>query len=364
MATDHYAALGVTRDASPDEIKRAYRLLARRYHPDANRDDPHAEERFKEVSHAYEVLSDPQKRERYDTFGDERAAAGFTGFGADFSDFFSTFFGGMGGGAARRGPARGADILAEVVLTLEDAFAGIERDVEIESMVECPECAGSGAAPGTSPVRCRDCGGTGEIRQTRQTILGSVMTAAPCRRCGGTGQEIIDPCERCLGRGLVRTTETLTVRIPPGVEDGAQLRVSGRGHTGMRGGRSGDLYVSIRVEQHDVFQRAGADLGCEVAVPMTVAALGGEVEVSTIDGEPETIEVDPGTQPGEVVRLRGRGMPRLDRGGRGELVVLLKIETPTKLDQEQAELLRRLAELRSEPAGTKGFFEKLKQAFR
>jgi molecular chaperone DnaJ len=364
MATDHYAVLGIARDASPEEIKRAYRSLARRYHPDANPDDPHAEERFKEVSHAYEVLSDPQKRERYDTFGDERATAGFSGFGADFSDFFSTFFGGMGGGGARRGPARGADILAEVVLTLEDAFVGTERDVEIESMVECSVCGGSGAAPGTQPVRCRDCGGTGEIRQTRQTILGSVMTASACRRCGGTGQEIIDPCERCLGRGLVRTTETLTVRIPAGVEDGAQLRVSGRGHTGVRGGRSGDLYVAIRVEQHDLFQRAGPDLGCEVSVPMTIAALGGEIEVPTIDGRPETIEIAPGTQPGEVVHLRGRGMPRLDRGGRGELVVLLKVETPTRLDQEQAELLRQLAELRAEPAGTKGFFEKLKQAFR
>jgi molecular chaperone DnaJ len=190
------------------------------------------------------------------------------------------------------------------------------------------------------------------------------MTATTCRRCGGTGQMIRDPCERCMGRGRIRTTETLTVRIPPGVEDGAQLRVSGRGHTGARGGRSGDLYVSIRIDPHPIFQRAGADLGCEVRVPMTVAALGGEVDIQTIEGEIETIDIDPGTQPGEVVRLRGKGMPRLDRGGRGELVVLLKVETPTDLDQDQADLLRQLAELRAERAGTKGFFEKLKQAFR
>jgi molecular chaperone DnaJ len=366
MASDHYAVLGVSRDATQDEIRRAYRRLARQHHPDANPDDPHAEERFKEISHAYEVLSDAQKRERYDLFGDERAgagAAGFTDFGG-ISDLFQTFFGGMGATGARRGPARGADILAEVVLTLEDVFDGIERDVEIESMIECPQCHGSGAAPGTQPVRCSDCGGTGELRMTRQTMLGNVMTATTCPRCGGSGSIIVDPCERCLGRARIQTTDTLTVRIPAGVEDGAQLRVSGRGHTGARGGRSGDLYVSIRIEPHPIFQRAGADLGCEVAVPMTVAALGGEVEVPTIDGDAEPIEIDPGTQPGEVVRLRGKGMPRLNRGGRGELVVLLKVETPTRLDQDQAELLRQLAELRAEKAGTKGFFEKLKQAFR
>lgn len=366
MTHDHYATLGVSRDASAEDIKRAYRKLARQYHPDANQQDPASADRFKEITHAYEVLSDPAKRQRYDMFGDDRAGVGATGF-ADFggiSDLFATFFGGApSSGSRRAGPMRGADILAQVELTLEEAETGVERDVEIETLAECPDCGGSGAAPGTFPTPCQDCGGTGEIRQTRRTMLGNVITAATCSRCGGTGQRIHDPCPECSGRGVTPVVDTLTVRVPPGVDDGAQLRVTGRGQAGARGGRSGDLYVSIRVEPHPVFRRVGDDLGCEVAVPMTIAALGGEVEVPTLDGA-EMIEVSPGTQSGEVVRLRGLGMPRMDRAGRGELVALLKVEIPTDLDSEQAELLRELARLRGESAGTKGFFEKLKQAFR
>jgi molecular chaperone DnaJ len=366
MAQDHYATLGVSRDASAEEIKRAYRKLARQYHPDANQQDPASADRFKEITHAYEVLSDPTKRQRYDMFGDDRAgaeAAGFADFGG-ISDLFATFFGGApSSGSRRAGPTRGADILAQVELTLEEAATGVERDVEIETLAECPDCGGSGAAPGTFPTPCQDCGGTGEIRQTRRTMFGNVITAATCSRCGGTGQRVHDPCPECYGRGVTPVVDTLTVRVPAGVDDGAQLRVTGRGQAGARGGRSGDLYVSIRVEPHPIFRRVGDDLGCEVAVPMTIAALGGEVEVPTLDGA-ETIEVSPGTQSGEVVRLRGLGMPRLDRGGRGELVALLKAEIPTDLDSDQAELLRELARLRGEAAGTKGFFEKLKQAFR
>ena len=366
MATDYYAVLGVSREATPDEIKRAYRKLARQHHPDANREDPDAAERFKEVTRAYEVLSDPDKRQRYDMFGDERAGAGVAGF-SDFggiSDLFQTFFGGgFAGAGARRGPARGADILAEVVLTLEEAAVGAERDVNLDTLVECEDCAGSGAAPGTYPSRCRECGGTGEVRSTRRTMLGNVITASTCPVCSGTGELIDDPCKRCSGQGRVRVSDTLTVRIPAGVDDGAQLRVTGRGQAGTRGGRSGDLYVSIRVTPHPIFRRAGNDLGCEVSVPMTIAALGGEIEVPTLE-EPESIDVSPGTQSGEVVRLKGKGMPRVDRGGRGELVVLLKVDTPTDLDAEQAELLRQVAQLRGENAGAKGFFEKLKQAFR
>jgi molecular chaperone DnaJ len=366
MATDYYAALGVSREATAEEIKRAYRKLARQHHPDANQQDPDAAERFKEITRAYEVLSDPDKRQRYDMFGDERAGAGAAGF-ADFggiSDLFQTFFGGgFTGAGARRGPARGADILAEVVLTLEEAAAGAEREVTLDTLVECEMCAGSGASPGTYPSRCRECGGTGEVRTARRTMLGNVITATPCPVCNGTGERIDDPCKRCSGQGRVRVSDTLTVGIPAGVDDGAQLRVTGRGQAGARGGRSGDLYVSIRVTPHPVFRRAGEDLGCEVAVPMTIAALGGEIEVPTLE-DPETIDIAPGTQSGEVVRLKGRGMPRVERSGRGELVVLLKVDTPTDLDPEQAELLRRLAELRGENAGTKGFFDKLKQAFR
>lgn len=362
MASDHYQTLGVARNASQDEIKRAYRNLARRYHPDANPDDPDAAEHFKEVGRAYEVLSDPAKRSRYDAFGDERAGAGpgFSDFGG-ISDLFATFFGGAGP-ARPSGPARGADILAEIQITLEEAATGIERDVDIATLGPCRSCGGTGAAPGTSPTTCGECGGAGEVRAVRRTILGNLVTAAPCPRCHGAGQEISEPCTECRGRGRVEVSETLTVRIPAGVEDGAQLRVTGRGQAGLRGGRAGDLYVAIHVAPHDVFQRAGADLGCEVKVPMTIAALGGEVDIPSLNGDPEPVDVHPGTQSGEVLRLKNRGMPR--RSGRGDLVVLLKVETPDDLDEEQADLLRQLAELRGEAAGSKGFFERLRQAFR
>lgn len=363
MATDHYQTLGVSRSATQDDIKRSYRRLARRHHPDANRHDPSAEETFKEVTRAYEVLSDPAKRRRYDTFGDERASAGFGDFGG-ISDLFETFFGGMGGGGSRRGGStRGSDVLAEVALTLEEAAEGVERDVDVSVLGECPECGGSGAAHGTAPTRCSECGGEGELRQVRRTMLGNVMTAAPCVRCGGTGQEIHDPCERCFGHGRVQVSETLTVRIPPGVDDGAQLRVSGRGEAGVRGGRKGDLYVSVRVLAHETFRRAGDDLGCEVVVPMTVAALGGSVDVPTLGGS-EPLTITPGTQSGEIARLKGHGMPRLDGRGRGQIVALLRVETPEDLSDEETDLLQRLAELRGEVVGTKGsLFDKVKEAF-
>lgn len=360
--SDHYETLGVARDASTEDIKKAYRRLARQYHPDANRDDPQAEERFKEISRAYETLSDAQKRQRYDTFGDDRmGAAGFSDFGG-ISDLFASFFGGGFGSTARRGPTRGADILAEIELTLEEADRGAERDVQIETTNECPDCHGSGAAPGTFPTQCSECGGTGEIRHVRRTMFGNVMTATTCGRCGGDGQEITTPCSRCSGRGRIVETETLTVQIPPGVDDGAQLRVSGRGHAGTRGAAAGDLYVAIAVAPHEVFRRAGDDLGCEVPVPMVVAALGGTIEIPTLEG-PEEIDIAPGTQSGEVVRLKNKGMTRLHGRGRGMLVALLKVETPTDLTEEEAELLRRFAEARGEDAGGRGFFDKIKEAF-
>ncbi|MGH2734903.1 MAG: DnaJ domain-containing protein, partial [Actinomycetota bacterium] len=251
---DYYEVLGVSRDATAEEIKKAYRRLARQYHPDANRDDPEAAERFKEIGRAYEVLSDPEKRQRYEMFGDERAGAGagFTDFGdfGNISDLFSTFFGGMGGTRTRTGPARGSDVLAEVELSLEDAAHGVEREVDVTTLSPCPDCGGSGATPGTRPVACSDCGGTGEIRAVRRSLLGNVMTATTCPTCGGTGERITSPCKTCRGNGRVPVTDTLTVQIPPGVDDGAQLRVSGRGESGVRGGRAGDLYVAIRVAEH------------------------------------------------------------------------------------------------------------------
>lgn len=358
---DHYAILGVTRDASAEDIKRSYRRLAREHHPDANQGDAASEERFKEVTHAYEVLSDPQKRRNYDMFGDERAgAAGFSDFGG-ISDLFSTFFGGVSG-TTRRGPARGADLLTEIVLTLEEAAVDSEREVEITALAECSDCGGTGAAPGTTPVDCPDCGGTGELRQVRRTMLGNVMTATTCPRCRGTGQEIVQKCRLCGGDGRVEITDTLTVRVPAGIEDGAQLRVTGRGEAGTRGGRSGDLYVAIRVLPHEVFQRAGADLACEVSVPMTIAALGGQIEAPTLDGS-ETVDVSPGTQSGEVLRLKGLGMPRVGGRGSGELVVLLKVETPRDLTTEQDELLRKFAAARGDAVAERRLRDRIREAF-
>lgn len=362
MAADHYEVLGVARGATQEEIKKAYRKLARELHPDANPGDQTAEDRFKEVSHAYEILSDPEKRQRYDMFGDDRGmgAAGFGDFGG-ISDLFSTFFGG-GGAQTRRGPQRGADVLAQVELTLEEAAEGVERDVEVETYSECETCGGSGAAPGSYPTSCGGCGGSGEVREVRRTVFGNMMTATVCPRCGGAGQEIKDPCKTCSGSGRTRVTDVLTVKIPAGVDDGARLRVTGRGHTGARGGRAGDLYVEILVEPHTVFRRAGDDLACEVLVPMTVAALGGAVMVPTLEGD-EELEIEPGTQSGEVVRMRNRGMPRLGGRGRGELVVLLKVLTPTDLDKEQAELIEKLAKLRDEETSPRGLFDRIKEAF-
>jgi molecular chaperone DnaJ len=368
MATDFYERLGVSRDASQEEIKRAYRRLARQYHPDANSGNPEAAERFKDIGHAYEVLSDPDKKRNYDTFGHERGAgaSGFGDFGdfGNISDLFSQFFGGSGAGRARTGPTRGSDVLAEVKLTLEEAALGVEREVEVSTLTTCPDCEGSGARPGTSPVTCEDCSGTGEIRTVRRTVLGNMVTAHPCPTCRGTGERILDPCSNCRGTGRVPVTDTLTVQIPAGVDDGAQLRVSGRGESGPRGGVAGDLFVAIRIAEHPLFQRAGVDLGTEVTVPMTVAALGGEIEVPMLIEDAENLEIKPGTQSGEVVKLKGRGMPHLRSGRRGELVVLLKVETPRKLTPEQAQALAEFAELRGESAGSKNFFDRVKDAFK
>jgi molecular chaperone DnaJ len=356
---DPYEILGVARNASSEDIKRVYRTLARQHHPDTN-SDPGAEERFKDITMAYEILSDPDKRQRYDMFGDERGASGFGGFG-DISDLFSSFFGGTVSGRSR-GPDRGADVVAEVEVTLQEAAVGIERDIDVRTLSECDVCQGTGAAPGTFPSRCSSCGGSGEVRQVRRSVFGNVMTATTCPRCHGSGEEISSPCSRCAGAGRIEVTETLTLSIPAGVDDGAQLRVTGRGQAGVRGGRSGDLYVLIRVAPDDVFRRVGDDLGCEVTVPMSTAALGGEIYIPTLE-DPELMEIRPGTQSGQVLTLRGKGMPRLRGRGHGDLVALVRVETPVGLDAEQEDLLRRLAELRDEGVAEKGFLHKIKDAF-
>ena len=354
---DLYGVLGVSRGASDDEIKKAYRKLAREAHPDLNPGDPAAEERFKQLSVAYETLSDPEKRRRYDTFGDAGlGGAGaqdpFGGFaGGGLGDLIDAFFGGNAGNGRGRGPAgppRGVDL--ETVLDLEfaEAVFGVEREVTVRAPVSCETCAGTGAAAGTRATTCSTCGGTGELRRVRQSILGQMVTSSPCHRCGGLGQEISSPCETCRGEGRVNRPCTYTVEVPAGVDHGATLRLYEKGAAGPRGGPPGDLFVHLRVGRHPQFTREGVNLHATLHVPMTVAALGAVIPFETLDGT-EEVHVAPGTQSGREVRLKGLGAPelrRLDR--RGDLIVRIVVDTPTGLTARQEELLRQLAAERGE----------------
>jgi molecular chaperone DnaJ len=347
---DHYAVLGVGRDASPEDVKRAYRRAAREHHPDANRGDPDAEGRFKEIVRAYEVLSDPDKRRHYDMFGDEATADPFAGGG--IGDIFDAFFGGagpFGGGRSGgpTGPPRGADLELEVELDFTEAVFGVATDVTVRTAVVCELCEATGAAPGTSPKPCTECAGTGQVRRVRQSILGQMVTAGPCSRCGGIGQVIPEPCGACNGEGRKVEERTYTVDVPAGVDTGATLRLSGRGAVGPRGGGSGDLYVHLRVRPDERFTRDGDDLDARVPLSPSQAALGAEFDFETLDGI-EEVRVPPGTQSGDVLRLKGHGVPHVRGRGRGDLHVRFVVATPTDLDDEEEELYRRLAELRGD----------------
>ncbi|HVL91108.1 MAG TPA: molecular chaperone DnaJ [Actinomycetota bacterium] len=357
---DPYAMLGVSRSASPEEIKKAYRRLARQYHPDTSA-EPDAETRFKQINAAYEVLSDPERRQRYDMFGDDgsRAASAGSGAGAnagfgDLGDLFESFFGGggFGGGGRRRGPRsvaeRGADIETTVRLTIDEAVFGVKHELEVFAALACEVCHGAGVQEGTGHVRCGTCEGTGEIRQMQRSIFGAMMTARACGRCRGTGQVPEAPCPSCAGEGRMMRSMMVTVDIPAGVEHGTTLRVRGRGEAGVRGGPPGDLYVHIGVEPNETYHRKGDDLLCALRVPLTQALLGATVSVTTLEGEEEPIELEPGTQPGAVYRIKGRGVPKLGGRGRGDLVIEIDVEIPRKLSGEQRDLVRRLAELRGE----------------
>jgi molecular chaperone DnaJ len=374
LAKDYYATLGVRKDATPEEVKRAYRRLARQLHPDVN-PDVQTQERFKEVTSAYEVLSDPSKRQMYDLGGDPLSASGGAGnFGAGFGglgDIMDAFFG--GGGASHRGPRsrvrQGNDALIHVDIELTDAVFGVTREITIDTAVVCPTCTGAGTASGTHPDTCEVCKGRGEINQVTRSFLGQVMTSRPCPQCGGVGTVIRNPCAECAGDGRVRARRTIEVPIPAGVEHGMRIRLTGEGEVGPGGGPAGDLYVEVAERKHPVFERHGNDLHAVVPVPMTAAALGTTLKLDTLDGSVD-IEVKPGTQSGTDVPLRARGVPRLRGGGRGDLHVHLEVQTPTKLDAEQEELLRKLAGLRNEefpegvfkPGGQR-FFSRLKDAF-
>jgi molecular chaperone DnaJ len=373
VATDFYALLGVARDATPEEIKKAYRKLARELHPDVNPDLEH-QERFKMVTAAYDVLSDPEKRQMYDLGGDPRASGG-GGFnqGFDFGDIMDAFFGGGGGG--QRGPRtrarRGQDALIRIQIELDVAVFGSTRELTVDTAATCGACTGAGTAPNSETVTCVMCKGRGEIQQVQRSFLGQVMTSRPCPQCQGFGQTIPHPCPECAGDGRVRTRRTLTIQIPPGVDSGTRIQLTGEGEVGPNGGPAGDLYVEIVVAPHPVFERNGDELHCTITLPMTSAALGTSVTFDTLDGE-QTIDVRPGTQPGEVLVLKGKGASRLRSGTRGDLNVHLIVAVPTKLDEAQSALLRQLAALRSEDGArvgadsheaTGGIFSRLKDAF-
>jgi molecular chaperone DnaJ len=371
---DYYELLGVGRGASQDEIKKAYRTRARQLHPDANPGDYTAEARFKEVAVAYETLSDPERRARYDRFGPDGAGSGDPfgfggGSGGGLGDLFDAFFGGNpfgGGGQSGPGaPPRGSDLEVVAELDFELAVFGGEHQVSVRTAVACETCSATGAQPGTTPKSCSDCGGTGQVRRVRQSILGQMVTAAPCSRCGGLGQTIASPCTDCRGEGRTITDKTYTVDIPAGVDTGSTLRLTNRGAAGLRGGGYGDLYVHISVKRHTRFTRQGYDLIHELHVPITQAALGAHIEFETLDGV-EDLVLPRGTQSGRVFRLRGRGVPHVEGRGRGDLLLQVAVDTPTALHEEEEDLLRQLAAVRNEAVAPvdAGFFAKIRSAFR
>jgi len=368
MAEDFYELLGVRPDADADEIKRAYRRLARELHPDANAGDRSAEARFKEVVVAYETLSDPEKRRRYDMFGPDGVGPSTASpFGGGFGDLFDMFFNGGQGFGGRSGPATqsGVDLEVVVDLSFEQAVFGTESPVSVRTAIPCEHCEATGAAPGTSPATCADCGGAGQIRRVRQSILGQMVTAGQCGRCRGLGTVVTDPCPVCHGEGRRMDDKTYTVDIPAGIDTGATLRLSGRGAAGPRGGGLGDLYVHVRVGRHEHFERDGFDLVHELHVPFTQAALGTDLSFETLDGI-EEITLGRGTQTGTVVKLKGRGVPHLQGRSRGDLLVHVVVDVPTKLDAEEEELLRRLAELRGDAVAVAeaGIVSRIRSAFK
>ncbi len=343
---DHYQTLGVGRDASTEEIKRAFRKLARETHPDANPGDATAEQRFREVAEAYEVLSDPQRRARYDRGETVDLGDLFQDFG--FDDILRSVFGDsglFGTGAARRGPARGRDILARVEIDLREAAFGTEAEVAFRANGRCSDCSGRGARVGTSPTTCDVCGGAGAVRVSRRGLLGNVTTVAPCEQCSGTGERITDPCPACSGQGVLSRDRSVRVEVPAGVETGTRLRLSREGESGPRGGDAGDLYVEVLVKEDPDFRRHGDDLIHQVRIGVAEASLGVDLSVPTVDGDPVALTVEPGTQPGTVHTVQGKGMGRLGRRGRGDMLVDVVVEIPTSLSAEQADLLRRFGEL-------------------
>lgn len=368
---DYYEVLGVSKSASNDELKSAFRNLARQYHPDVSK-EPNAEEKFKEINEAYAVLSDSDKRAAYDRFGhagvNTQGMPDFTNI--DLSDILEGFFGGfggfgsMGGRRSRNAPRRGVDLSSRLKLTFEEAAFGVEKEIKINRDEECQTCHGSGAKPGTSPKTCPQCNGTGEVRQVHQTLLGSMVQVVTCSRCNGRGEIIETPCPTCSGRGLERKTVAKMVTIPAGVSDGIQIRLAGEGQPGVNGGPHGNFYLEIEVEKHPFFRRSGDDVLIDLDINVAQAVLGDEIRVPSLNGDVE-LRIPPGTQPGKIFRLRDRGVPHLRGSGRGDQLVTVSVQIPNRLTAEQRELFEKLAQTMDPDIKIQdqSFFDKLREVF-
>ena len=381
---DYYEVLGVSKTATQDEIKKAYRKLALKYHPDRNKGNAEAEEKFKEVGEAYGVLSDETKRQQYDQLGPEmfeQAQAGggagggnpfgggFGGFsGSGMDDIFDMFFGGQGGRGGRSsnaGPQRGADLRFDLEISFEEAAFGVEKEINLYRDETCEHCHGNGAEPGSKVETCPECHGTGYVRFTQNTMFGQMVNERPCSKCHGEGKIVSNPCKECRGKGTVKKNKKLKLKIPPRVDNGSRLRVSGEGEAGAKGGPSGDLYVYLYVKQHKFFDRDGTTVICEVPINIVQASLGAEVKVPTLDGA-VTMKIPEGTQPGKVLRLKGKGIPSLRGGLRGDQLVRIKVVVPTKLNDKQKDALRAFAEISKDNINPeeKSFLNKIKNLFK
>ena len=379
---DYYEVLGVSKTATQDELKKAYRKLARKYHPDLNKDNAEAAEKFKECNEAYSVLSDEQKRAQYDQFGHAAfenggmgggggfgGAGGFGGFGGSgMEDIFDMFFGGQGGrggGSSKAGPQRGADLRFDLEISFEEAAFGLEKEINLYRDEVCDHCHGEGAEPGSKVETCPECNGSGYVRFTQNTMFGQMVNERPCSRCKGEGKIISEPCKECRGKGTVKRNKKLKVKIPAGVDNGSRLRVSNEGEAGAKGGPSGDLYVYLYVKPHKFFERDGTTVLCEVPINIVQATLGADIKVPTLDGQ-VTMKIPEGTQPGKVMRIKGKGLPSLRNSSRGDQLVRIKVVVPTKLSDKQKDALRKFADISKDNINPeeKSFMDKVKDFFK